>query len=180
MKYDIELIKNIEFVFDEEYGKKIIIIPYNLIACIYFETVFPEVCDYLNNPDDDHYYIYDLSGTKEYIIKYIGAISIKKEISDYVLDIEAIKYLTDIKKLINLSHIIFNYNNNTKTIYKNIIQVFDDEDNYKYNEEDKYELPSTFDEDNYELPSVLDVGPLINLSFVYDCGTYKRVDTPNE
>lgn len=172
MKYNVELIKNIEFVFDEEYGKKIITIPYDLIADIYLETVFPEFCDYIDNPDDGHYYIYDHSDTKEYIVKYTGTIIIRKKMFDYELDIEAIRYLTDIKKLSKLSHIVINYNDNTRTIYKNTIIVFDDEDNY--------ELPSTFDEDNYELPSGLDIGPLIDLSFAYDCGTYKRVDTTNE
>ena len=76
------------------------------------------------------------------------------------------------KKLINLSYMVFNYNNNTKMIYKNIIQVCDDVD--------KYELSSTFDKNHYESPSVVDIGQEIHLTFVYDCGTYKRVDTPNK
>ena len=44
----------------------------------------------------------------------------------------------------------------------------------------KYELSSTFDKDNYEYPSVVDSEQVIHLTFVYDCGTYKRVGTPNK
>ena len=172
MKYNVELIKNIEFVFEEKYGKKIIIIPYDLIRDIYLETIFPEFCDYLDNPNAEYYYMYDHSNTKEYIVKYTGIIVISKKWFDYELDIETIKYLTDMKKLSKLSHIIINYNDNTRTIYKNTIIVYDDED--------KYELSSTFDKDNYEYPSVVDSEQVIHLTFVYDCGTYKRVGTPNK
>lgn len=158
MKYNTELIKNIEFVFNEEYGKKIITIPYDLIGDIKLETVFPyfyeELYDLYNG-----YCIYDHSDIKEYIIKYTGLIFIRKKMFDYELDIETVKYLT--KKLSKLSHIVFNYNDNTRTIYKNTVIAPDD-----INE--------------YGLPDGYDDGKLIQFSFAYDCGTYKRVDTPNK